>query len=366
MPTDPFTVLPLDAGGTTLTFQAIRDGQLLGEAFTVPSRCETLDTFLGDLTAGFESLKASTGACDAISFGFPGPADYPSGIIGDLWNMPAFQGGVPLGPILQDHFGVPVHINNDADLFTLGEALHGLIPEVNGQLKAAGNPKRYRHLLGLTLGTGFGAGIVVNGRPLLGDNASGAEIWLMRHKLAPECYAEEGISIRAIRSVYAEKAGIPLQEAPEPRLIAAIALGRLRGHRAAAQEAWRRMGEVAGEAIACALTLVDGLVVLGGGLSAASELFMPTLLGALNGSIRKMDGRELPRLVQHVYDLDRPQDLDAFLRGTPMPIQVPGRSAPLMWDPTKRCGVGRTRLGTSHATALGAYEFAIAVGTTMA
>lgn len=353
-------VLTLDAGGTTLTFQALRDGQVLGEAFTIPSRCEELEVFLGDLIGGFTRLLESTQGCDAISFGFPGPADYPAGIIGHLWNMPAFHGGgVPLGPILQDHFGVPVHINNDADLFTLGEAIHGILPEVNARLGAAGNPKRYRHLLGLTLGTGFGAGIVVDGRPLLGDNAAGAEIWLMRHKLDPECYAEEGISIRAVRSVYAQHVGIPLEEAPEPKIIASIARGRLRGHREAAQEAWRRMGEVAGEAIACALTLVDGLVVLGGGLSAASDLYMPALMSTLNGTIKKRDGRELPRLVQQVYDLDHPPELEAFLQGTPQSIPVPGRIEPLIWDPTKRSGIGRSPLGTSRATALGAYEFAL-------
>ena len=266
---------------------------------------------------------------------------------------------MPLGPILHDHFGVPVHINNDADLFTLGEAVHGLLPEVNAHLESAGNPKRYRHLLGLTFGTGFGGGIVVDGRPLLGDNSGGAEIWLMRHKRIPECYAEEGISIRAVRRVYAECAGIPFDESPEPRLIAAIAHGRLRGHREAALEAWKSLGEVAGEAIACALTLVDGLVVIGGGLSAASDLFMPTLMGVLNGTIRKQDGRELPRLVQRVYDLDRPLEREAFLQGSPQSIPVPGRTVPLVWDATKRSGVGRTRLGTSRATALGAYEFAL-------
>lgn len=354
-----FTVLTLDAGGTTLTFQALRGGQIVGEPFTVPSRCEDLEVFLDDLSVGFHRLLGTTQGCDAISFGFPGPSDYPAGIIGALWNMPAFRcGGVPLGPILHDRFGVPVHINNDADLFTLGEAIHGILPEINARLEAAANPRRYRHLLGLTLGTGFGAGIVVDGHPLLGDNASGAEIWLMRHKIAPECYAEEGVSIRAVRRVYAQCAGIPTEEAPEPRLIASIAQGRLRGDRKAALEAWRRMGEVAGEAIACALTLVDGLVVLGGGLSAARDLFMPSLLGVLNGTIRKLDGRALPRLTQQVFDLDRPAGLETFLRTTPHSVSVPGRAEPLLWDPVKRSGVGRSRLGTSHATALGAYEFA--------
>lgn len=61
----------------------------------------------------------------AISFAFPGPADYPNGIIGGwLPNFPSFRDGVALGPFLQEKFGVPVFINNDGDLFAYALALN--------------------------------------------------------------------------------------------------------------------------------------------------------------------------------------------------------------------------------------------------
>ena len=44
----------------------------------------------------------------AISFAFPGPADYPNGIIGNLPNLTAFRGGVALGPMLEEKFQLPV------------------------------------------------------------------------------------------------------------------------------------------------------------------------------------------------------------------------------------------------------------------
>ncbi len=59
----------------------------------------------------------------AISFAFPGPADYIHGIIGDLPNFPAFRGGIALGPYLEERFGMPVFINNDGNLFAYGEAI---------------------------------------------------------------------------------------------------------------------------------------------------------------------------------------------------------------------------------------------------
>ena len=73
----------------------------------------------------------------AISFAFPGPADYRNGIIGDLPNFPSFRGGVALGPYLSRKFGLPVFINNDGNLFAYGEALCGALPEINSRLAEA-------------------------------------------------------------------------------------------------------------------------------------------------------------------------------------------------------------------------------------
>src|SRR5262249_38111798 len=150
-------------------------------------------------------------------FAFPGPADYPAGVIGELGNLPAFRGGVALGPMLHDRYGVPVFLNNDGDLFAYGEALGGFLPWANEQLAAAGNPRRYRTLVGFTLGTGLGGGVVHHGKLLLGDNAAAGEVWSMRHG---DTFAEEGASIRAVRREYAQRVGIVLDSAPEPRQIA--------------------------------------------------------------------------------------------------------------------------------------------------
>lgn len=183
---DPRTVLTLDAGGTNLTFSAIAGNRQVAEAVTLPACGDDLGACLGQIVEGFSRVwRATGGHAAALSFAFPGPADYPAGIIGDLPNLPGFRGGVPLGPMLEERFGVPVFINNDGDLFTYGEALSGLLPEVNQALTAAGSPKRFRNLLGVTLGTGFGGGIVRDGELLAGDNSAAGEIWLMRKKLAP-------------------------------------------------------------------------------------------------------------------------------------------------------------------------------------
>ncbi|HJV23911.1 MAG TPA: ROK family protein, partial [Holophagaceae bacterium] len=214
---DPRTVLTLDAGGTTFTFAALRGGREVMTPFTVPAHGEDLDRCLGQLAQGFERARTEAGACEAISFAFPGPADYARGIIGDLGNLPGFRGGVPLGPLLEARFGCPVFLNNDGDLFAYGEALGGFLPEVNAALAAAGSHRRHRNLIGLTLGTGFGGGLVRAGELVLGDNGAAGEVWLLRHRDLRDTSVEEGVSIRAVRRVYAEVAGVDPEGVPEPK-----------------------------------------------------------------------------------------------------------------------------------------------------
>jgi len=126
-------VLTLDAGGTNFVFAAVKDGEIVGETLTLPSSGDELDACLDQITGGLQELHNRNGReTAAISIGFPGPADYKLGIIGECNNLPAFRGdGVALGPMLEHHFDLPVFIRNDADLFAYGEALVGALPETN-------------------------------------------------------------------------------------------------------------------------------------------------------------------------------------------------------------------------------------------
>ncbi len=351
-------VLTLDAGGTGLKFTAIQGNRLLASPITLPTEAENLERCLANIVAGFEQIaRALPAPPAAISFAFPAPADYPAGIIDNIGNLPAFRGGVPLGPILEERFGVPVFINNDGDLFAYGEALAGFLPAVNRLLAEAGSPKRYRNLLGLTLGTGFGGGIVRNGELYIGDNSNAGEVWLLRNALDPGINAEEGASIRAVRRWYADAVGIAAAGAPEPREIFEIGSGRAAGNRAAALAAWRNLGEVVGDCIAQALTLLDGLVVIGGGLGGAHELFLPAAVAAMNADFSACPGRR--RLVPRGFNLEDPIEREAFLRGERRELAVPGSSRRVPYDPLQRTGVGISRLGTSEAVAIGAYAFAL-------
>jgi glucokinase len=357
---DNRVVLTLDAGGTSFRFTAIRAGKSVTDTISMPSSGDNLDQCLTNIVEGFTRIRERCPVLpSAISFAFPGPADYPRGIIGDLGNLPGFRGGIALGPMLEGLFGVPVFINNDGDLFAYGEAIAGFLPYVNGLLEKAGSPKRYKNLFGVTLGTGFGGGIVLDGQLLAGDNSISGEVWLLRNKLDPAMNAEEGASIRAVRRVFAETSGIPLSAVPEPKEIYAIGMGQRPGDQTAAIEAFRRLGEVAGDAMANVLTLVDGLGVIGGGISAAFPLFLPTIVEELNDSYTAPDGSKFRRLASVAFNLEDPAQLNAFLTGEAREIVVPGSRKKIVYDPLQRIGIGISRLGTSDAVAIGAYAFAL-------
>ncbi len=355
MPEKTATILTLDAGGTNLVFSAVQNHIILKEKVILPAPSDDLDTFLGKLKKGFSQLEKKCGTnADAISFCFPGPADYDQGIIGDLENLPFFRGGVPLAKILENEFHIPVFINNDGDLFTLGEAIGGLLPEINSKSR-----KKYGNLLGVTLGTGFGGGIVTQGKLFAGDNSAAAEINRFSNFLNRTESVEEVLSIRGLRRLFAEKAHLPFDEAPEPFEIYQIGIGATKGNQLAAQEAWQHFGLVLGDALANAVSLTDSCVVIGGGLSGAYPLFLPATIDQMNGYFVKKDGATLARMELSVYNWENEKEKDTFLKDASVQIQVPSSGEILTYTPQKKIAAGITKLGTSEAVALGAYAFAL-------
>ncbi|MDE5691157.1 MAG: ROK family protein [Alistipes sp.] len=352
-------VVTLDAGGTNLVFGAMRSNEFIVEPITYPSQAHDLDRCLETMVRGFLEVIARLDEKPvAISFAFPGPADYPNGIIGGyLPNFPSFRDGVALGPFLEMQFGIPVFINNDGDLFAYGEALGGALPEVNARLEALGSPKRYRNLLGYTFGTGLGVGMVVGGQLNRGDNSC-VETFCLPHKKLPGIICEDGAAIRAVRRVYGELSGNP-GHGLEPKQICEIADGTRDGDRQAARQAFAELGEIAGDAIATAVTLTDSLIVIGGGITAARRHIMPALLQELRSKMHQIDGSELDRVQMKVYDLDNDEEFAAFAKGDMRPLQVYGTDRYVAYDPQKRTGVMISKLGASKAISVGAYAFAL-------
>ena len=152
-------ILGMDIGGTSIKAGVLINGKLL-DIQTIPTPSlesqeiilETIASFIGEyLHHDFF----------AIGIGIPGLIDTDNGIVLNLENIPSFR-KVHLRDFLQSRFGKPVFINNDANCFALGEYKFGAAQE-------------YSHVVGITLGTGLGAGIILNGHLYCGFNCAAGE-----------------------------------------------------------------------------------------------------------------------------------------------------------------------------------------------
>ncbi len=184
---------------------------------------------------------------------------------------------------MEDKFGIPVFINNDADLFCLRGGTCRSIARNQLKLERLNSAKRYKNLLGYTWGTGFGFGFTVNGQMHIGDNSCVETFCLRNKKKYPDVICEDGVAIHALKREYAKNSG-DTDHNLEPKDMFDIAEGTREGNREAVLKTFEDYGEIAGDAMATAATLIDGLIVIGGGITAARKYIMPALLKRNEGT----------------------------------------------------------------------------------
>ena len=153
----------IDLGGTQVRVGAVRGGQLgeiasarVNREAPVAETLEQIDGLLGEV--GLEGIQG-------IGVGVPGLVDVAQGMVYDLQNIPAWV-KVPLKSLMEEKYGLPVQINNDANCFVLGE-------------KQFGKGRGYQTIVGLIIGTGFGSGVVVGGRLHQGKNCGAGEFGMI-------------------------------------------------------------------------------------------------------------------------------------------------------------------------------------------
>ena len=158
----------IDIGGTNLSLGLVENGKIIQEIHTPSFRPEmTLDETLDYLAAQIEKVfRAGT---EKIGIGVPSVVDVKQGIVYDTQNIPSWT-VVPLKERLEKRFGVPVAVNNDANCFAMG---------VYGTYPADAKPES---LVVVTLGTGVGMGIVLDGELFCGANCGAGELGCLPYK----------------------------------------------------------------------------------------------------------------------------------------------------------------------------------------
>jgi glucokinase len=158
-------VIGVDLGATNVR-AAIVDGQQMGTVSAKKHRSQGKEEeVLEDICSILDPLVQQ--GADAIGIGVPSVVDIEKGIVYDVQYIPSWK-EVHLGTFLQQRYGLPVHVNNDANCFALGELYFG---------KGRGE----RDLIGLAIGTGLGAGIIIHGRLYAGRNCGAGEFGMIEY-----------------------------------------------------------------------------------------------------------------------------------------------------------------------------------------
>lgn len=252
-------VIGVDLGGTKIAAGIVdREGRVL-ERTERPTPVGSQDELVAALDAAVEELR--TERVGALGFGVPSAVDQRSGVAVSSVNIPL--AGLPLRDRMRERHGLPVAIENDATAAAVGEW-------------RAGAGRGRRDLVMLTLGTGVGGGVIVDGRPLRGASGAAGELGhvVVEHDGRPcqgtctgrghlESYATGLAAGDAARAAFGPDATsrdlIERAQAGEPRAVEILA------------EIGRRLGSAIGSLV----NVFDPeVVVLGGGFGLAAADFL--------------------------------------------------------------------------------------------
>jgi glucokinase len=153
-------LIGVDLGGTNVRVGRVENGFIVEAKERAISSLGLRREIIEEVCETIQAVITPDTA--AIGFGAPSVVDVEKGIVYSVINIPSWH-EVPLKHILEDRFGLPAFINNDANCFAMGELYYG-------------SGRGYRHLVGVILGTGLGAGIIVNGQLYSGANCGAGEI----------------------------------------------------------------------------------------------------------------------------------------------------------------------------------------------
>ncbi len=164
----------VDIGGTKIGIGKISNNKLIQDITLDTQADESTDEIINDIISGIKKLvdKSVVG----IGIGVPGLIDEENGIVYGAQNIPSWK-EVPLKLHIEDHFNIKVSVSNDANCFALGEKIYG-------------KGKKYRNMAGLVLGTGLGAGLILDNQIYGGTFSAAGEfggISYLRHDYEYYC-----------------------------------------------------------------------------------------------------------------------------------------------------------------------------------
>ena len=156
-------VIGIDIGGTFTKFGIVTpNGEIYEEGDIATGKQDNVEEFIIQLhEAVMPSLKNDKYILKGIGIGAPN-GNYYTGSVEYAPNL-SWKGIIPLASLFRKHFGVPAAVTNDANAAAIGELLYG-------------NGKGMKHFIMITLGTGLGSGLVVDGKVVYGYDGFAGEL----------------------------------------------------------------------------------------------------------------------------------------------------------------------------------------------
>jgi glucokinase len=238
-------ILGIDLGGTNIRGGLVTENSLS----TIHSQRVTADGSVEEVLQEFFAVtdRLFNDSTKAIGIGVPGLVDTDNGIVYDVVNIPSWK-EVPLRRVIQDRYKVPVLINNDANCFALGELYFG---------KGKGSDS----MIGLTIGTGLGSGVILNKKLYEGRHGGAGEFGMIDYR---DKYVEYYASGQFFQNVYQTDGEVVFTKAE-------------RGDTEAIKM-YQEMGTHLGSAIKTILYALDvELIILGGSVRKAWAYFNKTM-----------------------------------------------------------------------------------------
>lgn len=271
----------IDIGGTNTKFGVVdRNGHILEQGRTLTNAHESVQEFIEDLYEKIQPMIDRAGGTEkfaGIGIGAPN-GNYYTGNIEYAANL-KWQGIIPFASMMATRFGTKVKLTNDANAAAMGEMMYGAA-------------RGMKHFITITLGTGVGSGIVIDGKIVLGHDGFAGE--LGHTIIRPGGRIHKGTGIHGSLEAYASATGMRetalemLKEHPDtPSLMRehnpeditsqVVYEAAVKGDKIA-QEIFEFTGQLLGEALAnfIMFSSPEAIVLFGGVTKAGDMLLNPT------------------------------------------------------------------------------------------
>ena len=242
-------------GGKHLSAARIENGVITDIVHREVNNREAEEVILSEIIHTINSVYTDSVA--GIGVGVPSLVDVKHGIVINPTNIPSWH-KVHLKDILEEQFNVPVYINNDANCFALGEKYFGVA-------------KDYENIAGITIATGFGVGIIINGKLYSGRNAGAGEFCSIP-------YRDHDYEYYCSTKYFEEKYGLKNE----------ILLARAKKKDKIALAIYELFGMDLGNAIKTIMYALDpDAIVIGGIMAEAYDFYKEAMLKTVNSFIYK-------------------------------------------------------------------------------